>query len=151
MIFGIVGSGAWFTSLVGRALARAGRRAPSLLAARRLQDNPAAGFRAIGGRGAPRCVSDPLRLVLVSRQQPSRSLLAVHPRVHAVEPVPTGRARDMDGPTSLAAPQGGIAFHSLREYVPGDDLPRIAAMCRGGRLQEKPRELRMAGVRSCFR
>ena len=49
MIFGIVGSGAWFTSLVGRALARAGRRAPSLLAARRLQDNPAAGFRAIGG------------------------------------------------------------------------------------------------------
>jgi hypothetical protein len=49
MIAGIVLSGAWLTSLVGRALAGAGRGAPSLLAARRLQDNPAAGFRAIGG------------------------------------------------------------------------------------------------------
>jgi hypothetical protein len=49
MIAGIVLSGAWLTSLVARALARAGRGTPSLLAARRLQDNPAAGFRAIGG------------------------------------------------------------------------------------------------------
>jgi hypothetical protein len=49
MIGGIVASGAWFTSLIGRILARTGRHAPSLLAARRLQDNPAGGFRAIGG------------------------------------------------------------------------------------------------------
>jgi hypothetical protein len=49
IIAGIVLSGAWLTSLVGRVLAGVGRRAPSLLAARRLQDNPAAGFRAIGG------------------------------------------------------------------------------------------------------
>lgn len=49
MILGIVLSGPWFTSLVGRVLARFGRSAPSLLAARRLQDNPAAGFRAISG------------------------------------------------------------------------------------------------------
>lgn len=49
MVAGIVLSGAWLTSLVGRALARTGRRAPSLLAARRLQDNPKAAFRAIGG------------------------------------------------------------------------------------------------------
>lgn len=49
MIAGIVLSGAWLTSLVGRALTWIGRGAPSMLAARRLQDNPAAGFRAIGG------------------------------------------------------------------------------------------------------
>ena len=49
MIAGIVLSGAWLTSLIGRAVASIGRRAPSLLAARRLQDNPAGGFRAIGG------------------------------------------------------------------------------------------------------
>jgi hypothetical protein len=49
MIAGIVASGAWFTSLIGRIVARTGRHAPSLLAARRLQDNPAGGFRAIGG------------------------------------------------------------------------------------------------------
>jgi hypothetical protein len=49
MIAGIVLSGAWLTSLIGQTLASIGRRAPSLLAARRLQDNPAGGFRAIGG------------------------------------------------------------------------------------------------------
>lgn len=49
MLLGIVLSGPWLTSLVARGIARFGRRAPSLLAARRLQDNPAAGFRAISG------------------------------------------------------------------------------------------------------
>jgi predicted lysophospholipase L1 biosynthesis ABC-type transport system permease subunit len=49
MIVGIVLSGPWLTAVVARGLGRFGRRAPSLLAARRLEDNPAAGFRAISG------------------------------------------------------------------------------------------------------
>jgi predicted lysophospholipase L1 biosynthesis ABC-type transport system permease subunit len=49
MITGVVLSGPWLTALVARGVARVGRRAPSLLAARRLEDNPSAAFRAISG------------------------------------------------------------------------------------------------------
>jgi hypothetical protein len=48
MIVGIAGSGPWLTLAIAHALAR-GRHTSSLLAARRLQDNPAGGFGAIGG------------------------------------------------------------------------------------------------------
>jgi len=65
--------------------------------------------------------TDPLRLLSAGRAVATQSVLTVHPAWHAVPPMPLGRSRNMDGPTTEAAPQGGIAFHSLREYRAGDD------------------------------
>jgi len=69
--------------------------------------------------------SDPLRLMNRTQSHGSEATLWVHPRIHRMAPVPTGRTQDLEGPTSAGAPQGGITFHSLREYVPGDELRMI--------------------------
>lgn len=69
--------------------------------------------------------SDPFGLVSTEREYGVVRTLWVHPRVHAVRPLPSGVSRDLEGPTSDTAPQGGMAFHTLREYVRGDDLRHI--------------------------
>ncbi len=66
--------------------------------------------------------ADPFRLVRVGRTTGARATLYVHPKSHDVPPLPTGRARDLEGLTSQRTSRGGITFHTLREYVPGDDL-----------------------------
>jgi hypothetical protein len=49
MMAGLVIAGPWLTMLVSRLVARRAGRAATLIAARRLADNPQAGFRAISG------------------------------------------------------------------------------------------------------
>ncbi|RSM90414.1 DUF58 domain-containing protein [Kibdelosporangium aridum] len=65
--------------------------------------------------------SDPLRLLHIGRKTGSESVLYVHPRVYDIAPVPIGGPRDAEGSTSARSPLGGMAFHSLRDYSPGDD------------------------------
>jgi uncharacterized protein (DUF58 family) len=65
--------------------------------------------------------SDPLRLITVSQADSAPASLWVLPRIHMASPIPTGRSQELEGPTTNSAPRGGIAFHSLRDYVAGDD------------------------------
>ncbi|MFE0023243.1 DUF58 domain-containing protein [Amycolatopsis sp. NPDC059021] len=69
--------------------------------------------------------SDPLRLMRTRRVRGEESVLYVHPLIHELAPVPAGGSPDAEGPTALNAPQGGVAFHSLRDYRAGDDWRRI--------------------------
>lgn len=53
------------------------------------------------------------------------TVLLVQPRVFAVNPRPAGRTQHLEGPTSDTAPRGTLTFHTLREYVLGDDIRRV--------------------------
>jgi uncharacterized protein (DUF58 family) len=51
--------------------------------------------------------------------------LLVRPRTVTLRLLPTGRNRHVEGVSSGAAPSGTIAFHTLREYVIGDDMRHV--------------------------
>ncbi|MGI9607761.1 MAG: DUF58 domain-containing protein [Acidimicrobiales bacterium] len=68
---------------------------------------------------------DPFGLVRSGEPEEGVARLWVHPVVHTLDPFPSGLARDLDGPESGEALEGGITFHTLREYVRGDDLRLI--------------------------
>lgn len=94
--------------------------------------------------------SDPLRLLRRRHALGVESVLHVFPRVHPLSMVRTSGPRDAEGPTASGAPMGGVAFHSLREYVLGDDWRLIhwGATARTGTLMarhlvvpDEPRQL----------
>ena len=66
--------------------------------------------------------SDPFGLIRIGQEQRDLATLYVHPRVIDLNPFPSGLNRDLDGPDLGDAPEGGITFQNLREYVDGDDL-----------------------------
>lgn len=67
---------------------------------------------------------DPFGLVVADRKVSGSVAVAVRPRRHRIRMLPTGRQRDLEGPTREVS-QGSASFHQLREYVPGDDLRHI--------------------------
>ena len=94
--------------------------------------------------------SDPLRLLHRGRPSGGELVVHVYPRVHLLATIALGGAQDAEGQTTSSAPLGGAAFHSLREYAPGDDWRRIhwGATARTGTVMarhvvtpDEPRQL----------
>lgn len=49
----------------------------------------------------------------------------VHPKVTSLEPLGAGIMRDLEGNTAQTISVSDLAFHALREYVPGDDIRHV--------------------------
>jgi uncharacterized protein (DUF58 family) len=69
--------------------------------------------------------ADPLGLTRRIREYGESVTLLVRPRTVALPVLPSGRAHHLEGPTSDNAPSGTVTFHTLREYVVGDDLRHV--------------------------
>jgi uncharacterized protein (DUF58 family) len=65
---------------------------------------------------------DAFELFRASRRYGQVERIWVYPRVLGFRPLPAGRTRHLEGPSSDTSPQGNITFHRLRDYVSGDDL-----------------------------
>ncbi|MCU1678568.1 MAG: hypothetical protein JWM93_3326 [Frankiales bacterium] len=80
--------------------------------------------------------SDPLGL---SRRELSTTPgleLFVHPRLVALESLGSGFLRDLEGATTNDISMSDLAFHALRDYVPGDDRRYVhwRSSAKAGRL-----------------
>jgi uncharacterized protein (DUF58 family) len=88
--------------------------------------------------------ADPLGLASRGRDVAGRVTVLVRPRATHLPVPPIGRAGSVDGTTSGHGRGSPVAFHALREYVPGDELRLVhwRASARTGTLVT--RELRDA-------
>ena len=69
--------------------------------------------------------TDPLGLLRWTERWSAAAELLVLPRMVQVEPVGTGVIRDQEGIPSDEISMSDLAFHALREYVPGDELRHV--------------------------
>ncbi len=68
---------------------------------------------------------DPLGLFRRVQEWTDRTEVFVHPRTTHLEPFGVGLIRDLEGSTAQNTSMSDLAFHALREYVPGDDLRHV--------------------------
>jgi len=80
--------------------------------------------------------ADPFGLCRRVRALGEAQVISVHPRSLNLRPLPTGKSRNLEGPSSDMSPQGTVTFHNLREYVIGDDLRAVhwPSTARTGKL-----------------
>lgn len=93
--------------------------------------------RAVITLGPVRSVkSDPLGLIRRIRQLSDRIEVYVHPQTVLVDPDTTGLLRDIEGVVTRDLSSSDVAFHALRDYVPGDDRRAVhwRSTARLGRL-----------------
>jgi uncharacterized protein (DUF58 family) len=64
---------------------------------------------------------DPIGLVRRQVSWAEQTEVFVHPRTTRLMPFGSGLLRDLDGRTTEDVSMSDLAFHTLREYVPGDD------------------------------
>jgi uncharacterized protein (DUF58 family) len=79
---------------------------------------------------------DPFDLFRTSRRFAGTDRIWVYPRVLPLRALPTGRVRNLEGPSSETSPQGTVTFHGLRDYVSGDDARMVhwPSSARAGHL-----------------
>lgn len=68
------------------------------------------------GSAQTRWDSSAVSLVWTAREQ-----VIVHPRTIAIPSTSTGLVRDLEGQATTDLSPADIAFHAIREYMPGDD------------------------------
>jgi uncharacterized protein (DUF58 family) len=92
------------------------------------------GTYSVGPVEVPR--ADPFGLCRRVRRLGQPQVISVHPRSLPLRPLPSGKSRNLEGPSSDMSPQGTVTFHRLREYAVGDDLRTVhwPSTARAGRL-----------------
>jgi uncharacterized protein (DUF58 family) len=65
--------------------------------------------------------ADPVGLVRREITWTTREQVIVHPRTIAIPSTSTGLVRDLEGQATTDLSPADIAFHAIREYMPGDD------------------------------
>ncbi len=69
--------------------------------------------------------TDPLAMASRTQRHDGTEVLWIRPRVHAVAPLAAGLRTTPEGAAQQVSPNATLAFHSLREYVVGDDLRQV--------------------------
>ena len=78
--------------------------------------------RAVLDLGPVRAVrTDPFALLRRDQELTEPDVLYVHPRTVMIEGSAAGFIRDLEGQTIRKISDHDVAFHALREYIPGDD------------------------------